>query len=421
MGMIKYLRNVRLIDGRLVTICLEQGRIYAIHPAKEKQSGPGAVIDGNGYLALPGFIDPHVHFRIPGGEHKADWQTESRAAIMGGVTTVFDMPNTNPPLTTASRIQEKINLIGSVPIDYRFWFGATKVNMSEIAEAAKDPRIIGVKVYMGSSTGDLLVDDDDSIRRVFATCAKVGLLVGVHAEDEELMRANRQALGHEPRVYDHCTIRDTAVEVLAVIRALKLQKETGCRLYFCHITTPEAVELIGEAKSEGRPVYVEVCPHHLFLNDREIREYGDPYSKMNPPLRSITQVEELIRYVTQTELVDCLGSDHAPHTFDEKEFREYDKVPSGVTGVQTIGLAALELVKEHKMTLDRLVALTSGNAASIFGLVGKGTIEVGMDGDLVLVSTIQQSIFVDAMVASKCGWSPFDEISFDGTIKLTVA
>lgn len=416
-----FLRNVQLINGDRVAICISEGLIQAVGEFDESHYSSNISIDGNGYLALPGFIDTHVHFREPGMEHKATWQTECVAALKGGVTTVIDKPNNNPAMTTYERLLQKIKLIGKVPIDYRLSFGATKTNFEEILKALKHERSSDVKVFMGSSTGDLLVDDDESIRKVFQICAENNILVTIHAEDEELMAKNRAGLGHEAIIQDHCAIRDTAVEVRAVYRALKLQEETGVRLYFCHITTPEAVGLISVAKLKGRPVYVEVCPHHLYFTDEEIEGNGNPFFKMNPPLRSQAQVQELQDLVVRTDFVDVISSDHAPHTSEEKLAKEYDKIPSGVTGVQTLGLAALHLVETHGMTLQRLADLTSGNAAKIFNLPKKGKLEAGFDADIVLIDLKTKTFFTPAMVASKCGHSPFQGVSLQGAIKLTIA
>lgn len=379
-------------------------------------------VDGEGLIALPGLIDPHVHFRIPGGEHKEDWDHGVRAAIAGGVTTVFDMPNTTPPLTTQKRLEKKAELVGEKDIDYRFWFGATNRNIHEIKKVARDPRIIGVKVYMGSTTGSLLVTDERVLGKIFSVCAEYNLVVGVHAEDETVMRLHRYSMRRTPELEDHCFIRHTLAEVTAVDKALRLQEKTRCRLYFCHLSTPEAVELVSRAKERGATVYAEVCPHHLWLSEERLLGAGPSknFYKMNPPLRSKKQMEKLRQYVCDG-LVDTIGSDHAPHTRKEKMRENYDDIPSGVPGVETTFSLIFQFVSEGKMSIDRFVRLTSTNAAEIFGLGHKGKIEVGYDADIVLADPNREVQFRHQDMATKCGWTPYICMSAMGYIKFVIA
>lgn len=398
------IRDVRLSDGSRGNIAILGKRIVSAHALTQKRK----LINGKGYLALPGLIDTHVHFRVPGGEHKETWETGCLSAKLGGVTTVFDMPNTNPALTTVEGIEKKAKCIGNPDINYRFWFGATPKNIAEIIEARKDPRIIGVKVYMGSSTGDLLVCDDGDIRKIFLACAEFGITVAVHAEDEALMRKNIASLGRPARVSDHCVIREPEVEISAVRRALKLQKETQCRLYFCHLSTPKSLELVRDAKDSGAEIFAEVCPHYILLSSEKIQGDRGAYFKMNPPLRSAHDIATMQDYVCREGFVDTIGSDHAPHTREEKDSKEYEKVPSGVPGAQTILPILLTFFLERSVPIDNFVDLTSRNAAKIFKLTANGDIAPGYDADIVLADTDHEKIIRNSQMATRCGWTPFD-------------
>ena len=382
-------------------------------------------LDATGLVALSGVIDPHVHFRTPGWEHKEDWTTGSASALLGGVTTVFDMPNTPVPLTTAEGVKDKEDFVGDRAVDYRFWIGATADdNTHAIAEAARYTRhrLAGVKIYMGSSTGNLLVTDEKLLRKYFIAGGENDLVVGVHCEDEALIREQRQKAGKNPQVYQHCHIRNTEVEIVAVAKALRLQKEIGCTLYLCHISTPEAVELASRAKDEGRSVYVEVCPHHVLLPNTKMRDpKSAQYYKMNPSLRRLEQVLRLRAYLPRQGFVDTIGSDHAPHTREEKSRAAYDEIPSGVPGVQTLLLSLLRIGWTDGLALERVVELTSRNAARIFGLKRKGRIGPGYDADIVLVSPDTVTTIRDEDMATKCGWTPFRGMFVRGTPEAVVA
>lgn len=373
-------------------------------------------LDGNGLLIVPGIIDPHVHFRTPGGEHKETWKTGAKAAVLGGVTTVFDMPNTDPPLTTEKRIDEKICLIEKqkADINYRLWFGATPDNHDEMRRALMRKKVCGVKAYMGSSTGNLLVADDSSLRKIFALCAGMDAIVGLHAEDEKLIKANRVYLKRDPFVCDHGKIRNIEAEVSAVRRALRLQRETGCRLYFCHLSAPESVEMVKNEKDRGAKVYVEACPHHFRLSDDQLFGRNGSFFKVNPPLRAIAQSKRLRELILRDGYIDCIGSDHAPHTIEEKRITQYDKIPSGLPGVQTIFPLLFDLVAKGKMKLDHFISLTSGNAASIFRLGTKGAIAPGFDADFILAAPNRKIVLNHNDMASKCGWTPYHYWSMIG-------
>ncbi len=386
------IRNATLPSGQKETILIGGPKIVVIN--KDVRC-TDAWIDGEGLIAVPGLIDPHVHFRVPGGEHKEDWEHGSRAAISGGVTTVFDMPNTSPPLTTQKRLEKKKGLVGEQDIDYRFWFGATNYNIHEIEQVAQDPRVIGVKVYMASTTGNLLVENEAVLKKVFATCARNGLVVGVHANNEEWQ---------------------------AVAKALFLQQKTGCKLYLCHLSLPESVELAERAKRKGASVYTEVCPHHLYLTEEHLSCPGPSknFYKTNPPLRTKGQAERLLAYVFEG-LVDTIGSDHAPHTREEKMEKNYEDIPSGVPGVETTVPLIFQFVQDKRLSMERFIRLTSQNAAEIFGLKHKGKLEVGYDADIVLIDPNKEIQFRHQDMKTKCGWTPFIAMRAKGAPKVVIS
>jgi dihydroorotase len=382
-------------------------------------------IDCKNGLALPGLVDMHVHDRF-GQPEKETPESLVRAAILGGVTTFAKMPNTLIPATTAEIIERRaVQDLNSKPtLNTQFWLGATTDNASEIVEAAKHlPSVVcGVKVYMGSSTGNLLVTEPSVLLKIFQCCAAYDLVVGVHAEDEALMKKNLQNLGRAPTIPDHCVIRSTEVEVSAVRTALCLQEQANCQLYFCHVSTPESLELIMDAKNRGRTVYAEVCPHHLYLNQESLQgNYGGRF-KMNPPLRTVEQVKRLRELTCQPGWVDVISTDHAPHILlTEKDGQPYDKTASGVPGIQTMLPLMFSFVRTGSMTLGQFVKLTSANAASIFGLTGKGQLGAGDDADITVIDDREIESLHNYNMATKEAWTPFDGLLGIGFPTLVMA
>ena len=414
------IKNGKLVDGRIVDIAIESSKIKNIGELSLPVVGDEE-IDATGLIVIPGVIDPHVHFRMPGGSHKEDWGHGSEAALRGGVTTVFDMPNTQPPLTTRERLEEKRKIINnSNPrVQALFWFGATPGNLDEIKAVKREPDVIGYKVFLSSASLDLLVIEDDDLRQIFKIAASSEKIVAIHPEDEGRIRRNRSICSYEPKISEHSVIRDVSVEVLAVRRVLRLAKETGCSVYFCHLSTSEAMELALEAKYAGRPVFIEVTPHHLTFDDEKLRGAKGGYFKMNPPLRDREEVDCLVEYVCRG-YIDTIGSDHAPHTRQEKENTKYDEVPSGVPGVETLLPIMLNFVATGKLSMERLVSLTSTNAANIFGLASKGKIEPGYNADLVLIDPNHEWTIRNEGMATKCGWTPYDGMKVKGFPKVVI-
>ncbi len=369
-------------------------------------------INCNNNLALPGLIDTHVHDR-KGQLMKEIAITLETSALLGGVTTFAKMPNTEIPATTAEIIAGRAEEDKVLRITTKFWLGATLDNIFEIIQVTKYLRgiVIGVKIYMGSSTGNLLVTDPDVLRRIFQTCADLGLMVGVHAEDEAMMQANMARYGEKVIIADHCVIRSTEVEVSAVKLALLLQRQTGCKLYFCHTSTPEALELIKTAKDAGRTVYAEVCPHHLYLEADLLKGWDGGLYKMNPPLRTWEQIFRLRHYACTPDWVDVIATDHAPHHYTlEKIGQLYKNTASGVPGIQTMLPLMFNFVRWGQMSIQHFVDLTSANAARIFGLEGKGRLEVGADADITIINDTEIRQLRNEDMATLWHWTPFHGI-----------
>lgn len=357
-------------------------------------------IDATGLTVFPGLIDPHVHFRTPGMEYKEDWRTAARAAIYGGYTTVFDMPNTLPPTITAELLKEKKELIDSqlleagVPLRYQLFFGADKQHLAEIPRVKDE--VVGIKVFMGCSTGNLVIDDDESLHAVFELAAENKMLVAVHAEDEARMHERKKQFQGTKNYHDHSAIRDVEVARLASEKAIALTRKYGTRLYILHLSTAEELALVKQAKKEGLPVHAETTPHHLFLNDSFYPELQGR-AVINPPLRRAEQNAALLEAI-QTGLIDTIGSDHAPHTPAEKA-KPYGECPSGMPGIETTLPLLLTAHHQGLLTLEQIQRLTSSRAQEIFKLP--------QTKDLVLVDLNRKAEVSPEKLKTKCAWSAF--------------
>lgn len=357
-------------------------------------------------LALPALIDPHVHFRVPGGEHKEDWQTGSAAALAGGVTTVLDMPNNTPAVTTREILQNKKQIIDKqltevgMPLRYGLFIGATNDNFDEIEKAAPD--IVGIKLFMGSSTGNLLVAEETAQGKLFELAARLDLVLAVHAEDEALIKEH-QAQYPNPTIKDHSKIRDRRVAARAAERALTLAERFGTRLHILHCSTREEVSLIKAAKAKGVRVSAETTPHHLFLTTAAY-DTGGTKTQMNPPLRELADQEALWEGL-RDGTIDCIGTDHAPHTLEEKA-KDYPAAPSGVPGIETFLPLLYTAARAGKISLDTLVAITHTNAQKIYRLPATD--------DLVFLDTNFHKKVNESELKTKCGWSPFAQMDLYG-------
>lgn len=378
------------------------GRIAGIGVAGDA----GETIDCTGLMILPGVIDTQVHFREPGLEAKEDLESGSRAAVLGGVTGVFEMPNTKPNTDTAEALADKLTRAnGRMWCEHAFYVGATNANAASLAELECLPGAAGVKVFMGASTGDLLVSEDARLAEVLASGRR---RVAIHAEDEARMnaRADLRVTG-DPA--SHPVWRDDESALLATRRILALARAAGRKIHVLHVTTPAELELLSQHKDIAS---CEVTPQHLTLAAEDAYPRLGTHAQMNPPIRSAAHREGLWHWLGQG-VPDVIGSDHAPHTLDEKA-KPYPASPSGMPGVQTLLPLMLTHVAAGRMSLQRLVDMTSAGPQRLFNLRAKGRIAVGYDADFSIVDLAKRWTVTDDWLASRCGWSPFTGMEMTG-------
>lgn len=369
------------------------------------------VIDASHLLALPALIDPHVHFRVPGGKAE-NWVCGAAAAISGGITTVLDMPNVTPPTTTAAlldakvaQVEEELKLV-NIPLRYGFYFGADKGHLDEIPKVKG--RACAIKVFMGCSTGGLVIDDDETLEAVFQKAKASQMVVAVHAEDEATLRANKQKYAGiiDPAI--HSKVRSREAAFIATEKAIKLARKYATPLYILHMSTKEEVELVRQAKAEGLPVFAECCSHHLFLSEKDYGEWKT-FVQMNPPLRTEEDQEALWRGIADGT-IDTVGTDHAPHLIEDK-LKGYGEAPSGIPGVETLLPLLLDALNKKRLSLEKLVSFRR-NIEQIFGLPSHD--------DLVLVDLNLTKKVYEAELKTKCRWSPFANLKLKGWPIFTV-
>jgi dihydroorotase len=380
-------RDIGVLDGKISEI----GDL-ALAPAGER-------INCSGLHILPGVIDTQVHFREPGATHKEDMESGSRAAALGGVTAIFEMPNTKPLTTGAAELADKVaRATKRMHCDFAFWVGATHDNVADIPDLERLPGAAGIKVFMGSSTGSLLVADDKGIDAILAHTRR---RAAFHSEDEYRLeeRKNLRVPG-DPS--SHPVWRDEIAAMRSTERLLRIARERGALVHVLHVSTKEEIDLLAQHKDIAS---VEVTPHHLTLSSGDYARLGT-LAQMNPPVRDATHRDGLWRGVRQG-IVDILGSDHAPHTLEEKA-KTYPDSPSGMTGVQTLVPLLLDHVNAGRLTLQRFVDLTSAGPARLFGIAAKGRVAVGYDADLTIVDLKRRETIRNSWIASRCGWTPYD-------------
>jgi dihydroorotase len=387
-------RDIGITGGRIAAI----GQLGAAKAAQ--------VIEARGLHVLPGVIDSQVHFREPGLTHKEDLETGSRAAVLGGVTAVFEMPNTNPLTTSAETLAAKVRAARHrMFCDFAFYVGGTRENIADIPALERLEGSAGIKVFMGSSTGDLLVDDGTSLDRIIATISR---RAAFHAEDEArlIARMGERKAG-DPA--SHPVWRDPETALIATRQLVGLAEKHRRRVHVLHISTAEEMAYLADHRDWAS---VEVTPHHLTLEAPDCYARLGTYAQMNPPVRD-GRHRAAIWAGLASGVVDVLGSDHAPHTREEKD-HAYPGSHSGMTGVQTLVPIMLDHVNAGRLSLARFVDLTSAGPQRIFGLVGKGRIAAGYDADLTIVDLARTEIIRNAQIASRCGWTPYDGIKVKG-------
>src|SRR5438270_7758935 len=380
------------------------GRIAALGDLP--RAAAGEVIDCRGLHILPGVIDTQVHFREPGMTHKEDLESGSHSAVMGGVTAVFEMPNTNPTTTSAAAMADKVKRgHHRMHCDFAFFIGGTRENTRDLPELERAPGCAGVKIFIGSSTGALLVEDDESLRRIFQVIRR---RAAFHAEDEYRLN-DRKHLRIEGDPRSHPVWRDETAALMATQRLVKLAHETGKRIHVLHISTKEEIEFLRDHKDVAS---CEATPHHLTLVAPDCYERLGTRAQMNPPVRSADHRDGIWSGIEQG-IIDVLGSDHAPHTLEEKA-KTYPASPSGMTGVQTLVPLMLDHVNAGRLSLARFVDLTSAGPARLYNIACKGRIAAGYDADFTVVDLKRSETITDKWVASRAGWTPYDGMRVTG-------
>ncbi|WP_295706700.1 dihydroorotase [uncultured Brevundimonas sp.] len=393
--------DVGVIDGKIAFI------------GDLSQASAGEVFDATGLTVLPGVIDTQVHFREPGLEWKEDLETGSRAAALGGVVAVFEMPNTNPNTTDPDTMADKLaRAKDRMWTDHAFYVGGTHENADYLGELERLPGCCGVKVFMGASTGDLLIADDEGVRKVLSNVRRRATF---HSEDEYRL-VERRGLARAGDWTSHPEVRDAESAIRSTRRLVGLARETGARIHVLHVTTKDEMEYLRFHKDVAT---VEITPQHLTLVAPEAYERLGPYAQMNPPIRSQEHVDALWLWGMQQGVADVLGSDHAPHTKEEKA-NPYPASPSGMPGVQTLVPLMLTHVAKGRLSLERFIDLTSAGAQRVFGTANKGRMAVSYDADLTLVDLKARRTITHDQQATRCGWTPFDGVEVTGWPMATV-
>ena len=399
------------IDDNLekLDLGIQNGKISHIGNLKEEKSKN--TIDVTNKIVLPGLMDTQVHFREPGSVDAEDLHSGSRAAIVGGITSVFEMPNTNPPTTNFEEFQKKINIGKRMYCNHAFYFGATAENY-QLLEKLKDlDGCCGIKLFAGSSTGNLLVDKEDDIEKVFKHASKV---VAVHSEDEEILKL-RKKLIENGNVKTHPVWRNEEVAISSTRKIVKIAKRLNKKAHILHVTTKEEVDFLSQNKGN---VTFEITPQHLTIYAPDCYDNLGSYAQMNPPIRDKSHYDRLW-YAVRNNYNDTIGSDHAPHLKINKE-KPYPNSPSGMPGVQTILPVMLNHMNNGKINLNQIVNFLCKNPVKIFGIKNKGYIKKNFDADFTIVDLKKEIEIKNENIESKCGWSPFNGYKFKGVPIYTI-
>ncbi|MBN4072485.1 dihydroorotase [Crocinitomix catalasitica] len=376
------------------------------------------VIDVSGKWIIPGMIDDQVHFREPGLTHKATIQTESRAAVAGGITSFMEMPNTIPNAVTQALLEEKYQIAAKTSIaNFSFYMGATNENIEEVLKTDSE-EVCGIKVFMGSSTGNMLVDNEETLTNIFSKCP---MLIATHCEDESTIRKNikeyRERYGDDMPIKYHPEIRSAEACYLSSSLAVRLAKKYNTRLHILHLSSAIEMDLFrNDIPLAEKKITAEACIHHLWFSDSDYDEKGT-YIKWNPAVKSADDRKAIWDAVNDNR-IDVIATDHAPHTIEEKG-ENYFSAPSGGPLVQHAVQAVLEKVKEGKIELEKAVDKMSSAVAECFGIKNRGSIKEGFFADLVIVNPSNDKTVDRKNVLYKCGWSPFEGITFSHTIDST--
>ena len=393
------------INGKLIKtdIGLSGGKIKKIGKIELNSS---KVYDATDKVILPGIIDTQVHFREPGSTDAEDLESGSRAAVLGGVTSLFEMPNTNPPTANLIEFDKKLKAAKNrMHSNYAFYFGATPDNTDQLADLKNVEGCCGVKLFAGSSTGNLLVDKEADIEKVISSSNRI---VSIHSEDEDIIKLRKKFI-KKGDVHSHPEWRNVECAMSSTRRVVKIAERYNKKIHVLHVTTKDEVDFLAIHKKN---VTFETTPQHLTLYAPDCYDKLGTYAQMNPPLRTKEHYDHLWLAI-KNNIVDVLGSDHAPHLKENKN-KVYPETPSGMPGVQTIFPVMLDHVNSGKLSLEQLINLMCENPCRIFGIKNKGYIKEGFDADLTIADMNKEVVIKDEMIASKCGWTPFNNYKVTG-------
>ncbi|MFK2818754.1 dihydroorotase [Flavobacteriaceae sp. LMIT009] len=417
----KLIKNARIVnEGKVFNgeILIENEHIKTIGTKIDIADLDIKIIDAQNSFVIPGVIDDQVHFREPGLTHKADIETESRAAIAGGITSFIEMPNTNPQTTTVKKLEEKFDIASKTSYaNFSFMFGGTNDNLDEILKLDKT-KVAALKLFLGSSTGNMLVDNPETLEKIFSS---TDLVIAVHCEDETTIRKNTQDFvdkyGDDIPVKYHPIIRSEEACYLSSSKAIELAKKTGARLHVFHLSTGKETDLFrNDIPLKEKKITAEVCVHHLWFTDKDYDEKGT-HIKWNPAVKTQNDREQLWEALLD-DRIDVIATDHAPHTLDEKS-NVYTKAPSGGPLVQHALVALMEAYHDGKITIERLVEKMCHNPAILFDVEKRGYIKEGYFADLVIVNPNQSWTVGKENILYKCDWSPFEGTTFKSTVTHT--
>jgi len=400
------------IEGNLVKTDIGITKNKISHIGNLENENSKEIYDAENLIVLPGCLDTQVHFREPGSTDAEDLNSGSRAAIVGGITGVFEMPNTNPPTSNKKEFQNKLNLAKNrMYCNYAFYFGATPENQEELADLKSLEGCCGVKLFAGSSTGNLLVHKEEDIEKVFASTSKI---VSVHSEDEEILN-QRKKLREKGNVLTHPIWRNEESAISSTRRIVKIALRLNKKAHILHVTTKEEVDFLSQNKGN---ITFEITPQHLTLTSPECYEKLGTFAQMNPPIRDKSHYDRLW-YAVRNNYNDTIGSDHAPH-LKENKLKDYPETPSGMPGVQTLMPVMLNHINEGRLKLEQLIKLLCENPVKIFGIKNKGYIKKDYDADFTIIDMNKVIEIKNEKIESKCGWSPFNGYKFKGTPVATI-
>ncbi len=402
-----------LINNQKTNILIKNGKIVNIGTNLQEVSQS---IDCKEYTLIPGIIDPHVHVRDLNQSYKEDWHTASLAALAGGTTTIFDMPNTNPPTTNLQNLDLKRDAALKASVNYGFYLGATHNNEAQIREIldTNPSDVVGIKLFMAASSSNEIVEELDDLKKFFVISKQYNIPLAIHAEMHRCIEEWQQTVNQDD-IHFHNQIRNRSCAIKATEIILEMAKIIGNPLYVVHTSTAEEIAMVREAKRTAN-VFCEIAPHHLLLNETIINKAGN-FAKVNPPIRTQRDNDALLQAINDG-VVDTIGTDHAPHGLSEK-LKSYNQAPSGFPGLETSLPLLLNEVNERKFSLTKLIEITSTNAAKIFQLTSKGKIEIGFDADLTIIDINKEQLVDSQNFNSKAKYSPFDGFRLKGAVLMT--